>query len=361
MRSALILNFTGNTYHYGCFGTSYEIYEQLLEKGYYVNYATVRATHGLPLTPVSGETFMDPQFANKYMASNSPLTFAMEEADIIVVNGEGTLHRISKGSLSLLYQIFFATRVLKKDTYLINHSCYPTGTLEQNPGLEHFYKEVIQSLKGIVAREPHSKSFYDRVGLNSFQGFDSLPLYFKRQGYLESAFSKPEEQSILLCGGIHYNEEKLVQISSRLKKLNLKIKFLHGGKAHLAREEEAIYQRFRDQGLTVEMIKAKSFKEWAKQIAEASLLISGRFHYTIAAFALSTPCISFPSNTPKVESVHEMLKHNGFLGWADPSFEEKFSALIDEGLKGGLILDSDEHASMMQCAESNYTLIPAAQ
>lgn len=361
MRSALILNFTGNTYHYGCFGTSYEIYERLLEKGYYVNYATVRATHGLPLSPLSGETFADPQFANKYMAANSPLTFAMEEADIIVVNGEGTLHRISKGSLSLLYQIFFATRVLKKDTYLINHSCYPTGTLEQNPGLEHFYKEVLQSVKGFVAREPDSKSFYDRANLESLQGFDSLPLYCKRQGYLEGALSKPKEPTILLCGGIHYNEEKLVQISAILKKLNFKVKFLHGGKAHLAREEEAIYKRFRDQGLKIEMIQAKSFKEWAKQIAEASLLISGRFHYTIAAFALSTPCISLPSNTPKVESVHEMLKHNGFLGWTDASFEEKFSSLIDEGLKGGLILDPEGHAFMMQCAENNYTLIPTSQ
>jgi len=360
MRTALVLNFTGNTYHFGCYGTSYELYERLLEKGYYVNYMTVRATHGLPLSPVNGETFMDPKFANDYMVSNSPLTLSMEEADIIVVNGEGTLHRISKGSLSLLYQIFFATRVLKKDVYLVNHSCYPSGGLEVNSGIENFYREVIQGVKGIAARESHSKSFYDRMGLKSHQSFDSLPLYFKRLGLLDKPRPNNKDKTVLLCGGIHYNEEKLVQTSSVLKQLGLKAKFLLGGKAHLAREEEAIYQRFKAEGLSVSLVKATSIEEWANEILSASLLISGRFHYTIAAMALLTPCISFPSNTPKVQGLYDLFDLEGYLDWSDEAFSEKISGLVSKGLDGDLVLDKTKHAFMLECAEKNYELIPQA-
>lgn len=360
MRSALILNFTGNTYHYGCFGTSYEIYERLLQKGYYVNYSTVRATHGLALSPKSGEIFMDPKFANQYMVTNSPLTLAIEEADIVVVNGEGTLHRISNGSLSLLYQIFFTTRVLKKETYLINHSCYPSGGLEINPSLDNFYKEILKGINGIAAREGHSKALYDRLALKSVQGFDSLPLYFQRQGFFDRFKKTDKQKSVLLCGGINYGEDKLVLISALLKKMAVKVNFLLGGKAHLAREEEVIYQRFKSEGLKVKLVKATSFEEWSKTIADASLLISGRFHYTIAALALSTPCISFPSNTPKVEAVHELLGQQGFLSWDDVDFSEKLERYIVDGLDGGLLLDKQKHAYMLECAEQNFKIIPKA-
>lgn len=360
MRSALILNFTGNTYHYGCYGTSFEIYQNLLEKGYCVNYSTVRATHALPLTPRNGDNFVDQNFANQYMKANSPLTLSIEEADLVVVNGEGTLHRISNGSLSLLYQIFFSTQVLKKETYLVNHSVFPTGTTDIEAGVEGFYKFALQGVKKAVPREGFSREFYKRIGVNTEQGFDSLPLYIKRMGLLDNK-DTGKEKTILLCGGIDYKPNRLKAVCNTLKKLkNVKFEFLLGGKGHLAPEEEKIFKNIKASGLKINLVQARTFEEWVKTIADASLLISGRFHYSVAALALSTPCLSFPSNTPKVEGIYRLLELDGCLDWADNDFCEKLNSYIDRGLGGELVLSDDAKNYMFECAANNYSCLPEA-
>ena len=48
-----------------------------------------------------------------------------------------------------------------------------------------------------------------------------------------------------------------------------------------------------------EIIEANSIKKWLDTIYQASLLVSGRFHYTIAAAVMGTPFILLESNTPK--------------------------------------------------------------
>jgi len=114
MKTALILNFTGNSYHYGCYGTAHEIYYRLLESGYFVNFVSVRATHGLECYPHTGEEFLDPTFAKTFIKANPTLISSVYEADIVVVNGEGTLHSLSRGSMTLLYMIYTAKKVFKK-------------------------------------------------------------------------------------------------------------------------------------------------------------------------------------------------------------------------------------------------------
>ena len=51
-KKALLLHFTADSYHWGCFGTSLEIYHTLLEKGYYVDTVGVDVTHSLTPSPM---------------------------------------------------------------------------------------------------------------------------------------------------------------------------------------------------------------------------------------------------------------------------------------------------------------------
>jgi hypothetical protein len=46
-------------------------------------------------------------------------------ADLLVVNGEGTLHGVSDNVRGLLYFVYAAAQRLGKRVQIINHSCYP--------------------------------------------------------------------------------------------------------------------------------------------------------------------------------------------------------------------------------------------
>ncbi len=361
MKTALILNFTGNTYHYGCYGTSYEIYQQLLEKGYAVNYSTVRATHGLPIYPDSAQTFLNQNFANEFLAKNSALTFSMDEADIIVVNGEGTLHRASRGSFSLLYLIFIATQIMKKPVYLINHSVFPNGDNSKNTQLDDFYDKVLTGVTAVAVRDTFSAQFYRWANIKFTQSFDSLPLFFKREKLLDVRNEGFDKNKIMLCGGISYSPEKLQIIASTLAaQKDTTVEFLLGGKGHLAPEEERICAQFVAAGLPVKMIKASSFEEWTRAIASAAVLISGRFHYTIAALALGVPCIAFRSNTPKVEGIYDLLEHDGFIDWDVKDFQSQLESNLKKAMQGKLALGKDKRDLIISKASKNYSIIPDA-
>ena len=361
MQTALIINFTGNTYHFGCYGTAREIYRQLEEKGYLVNYLSVKVTHGTEFVPDKAAKFFDKGFAQQYMKKNWPIYAAIYESDIVVVNGEGTLHRFRKGAVHLLYLTYLSRSMANKPTYLINHSCFPNLDFADSK-YTVVYKKALQSINGIVPREPESAKFYEAEGLDYLPGFDSLPLYIKRQNLFDLRDQGYQSDTILLCGGINYEKNGLVAIANYLRrnKSDYKVKFLLGGKADLPKEEKEIFSLYKNTGVDVELVQAKTFEEWIGEIARCACLISGRFHYTVAAFALGTPSISFPSNTPKVKAIHDLFGHQGHLDWNDIDFSKNFKTKLEAALSGELKLNGEQRDRLLDLALNNYRSIPQA-
>ncbi len=74
-------------------------------------------------------------------------------------------------------------------------------------------------------------------------------------------------------------------------------------------------------GLAVKEIEDPD--EFLTQLESASFLISGRFHYTITAFALRTPFLMLSANTPKNVALSEMLDCEPPLCWDDPDLYKK--------------------------------------
>ena len=361
MKTALILNFTGNYYHYGCYGTSYEIYYRLLERGYFVNYISVRATHGLVCYPDTGEQFLDPDFAQKFTEANPTLFTSLHEADIVVVNGEGTLHHLSKGSMTLLYMIYLASKIMKKDVYLINHSCYPMGDTSRGD-IDLLYQQALSGLQAIVIREPLSACFYQAHSIACTEGFDSLPLFMGRHNLLGLRGEGVDAARIVLCGGISYSEAMISTITATLSNAgdDHTFEFLVGGKSDLVAEDFDVLARLKKAGLEVELKQATNFADWCGSIASAKLLVSGRFHYTVAAMALGVPCVSFPSNTPKTRGVYQMFDLEGYIEWDDADFSEKLQGFIARASSGELVLSDDQRALMVERAERNYTSLAEA-
>ncbi len=59
-------------------------------------------------------------------------------------------------------------------------------------------------------------------------------------------------------------------------------------------------------------------EEWLNVIHEARILISGRFHHSIAAFCLNTPFIALNSNTHKVHAICSLLGQEPPFLFSDP-------------------------------------------
>ena len=71
-KKALLINFTGDSYHWGCYGTSMEIYQTLLDKNYYIEIISVFMTHNTSPTVEKIDDFDDPQFFQQFQDSNHP-------------------------------------------------------------------------------------------------------------------------------------------------------------------------------------------------------------------------------------------------------------------------------------------------
>ncbi len=130
-KNCLLLNFTEDGYHRGCYGTSIELYDSLIERGSYVNYHTVNEAHSkLSEVPTELKDFDSAEQAKRFTTANLSLFSDMVAADVVVCNGEGTLHRNNLAPCNFLYVLYSSTKYLEKRVHLINHSSYPSGSLK---------------------------------------------------------------------------------------------------------------------------------------------------------------------------------------------------------------------------------------
>ena len=54
---------------------------------------------------------------------------------------------------------------------------------------------------------------------------------------------------------------------------------------------------------------ARNLDEWLSVIKNAKMLISGRFHHSIAAYTFGVPYKVYDSNTPKTTALRDVLGH----------------------------------------------------
>ena len=100
----------------------------------------------------------------------------------------------------------------------------------------------------------------------------------------------------------------MIQLMSELHARGLKMIVLTGARAYPAQEDMHLIERLKQKAeIPWEWVDAKSAQEWLRVIGEARLLISGRFHHSIAAAFLKTPLIALNSNTPKMNGMLQML------------------------------------------------------
>lgn len=329
----ILINDTTNWYHFGCTGTSTAIINQIKKLNHEITTVPITETYKIKSTPNTKAGFLNEKEYKRFIKDNYQLISTIEQYDILVINGEGTLHGKNQAPLSLLYLAYITKTKLHKNVQIINHSVYPTNGFSINSSQEHeivdIYTLVYNVIDFTAIREPVSYKLMTDLGIKATESFDCLPLYIQNN-YKSSFAIKPSNSELLIAGSATWLQldilsNKSGNINEYTQSLHLfkkylqtmsdrgfSIKFLLGAKDYPAKDELEFIKFMQDNDFKADWIvyEAKTIEDWLNTIATASLLVSGRFHHTIAAACLETPFIPLSSNTPKMTGLINALDLN---------------------------------------------------
>ncbi len=346
-KKVLLINDTTNWYHYGCTATSSALKLAIEKTGCILSTISITETYKITGAPCTAEAFTNRELYQDFYERNRELMEAIRSNDILVINGEGTLHGLRQAPLSLLYVAFIAKKFLNKRVEIVNHSVYPQDDLSlDNLDITDIYKLVYNTIDYAAVREPESFELMQRLGVRVVQSFDCMPLYIREKYQFHN---KKDAKTLLIAGSaawLHLNilssdrgnieefEQGLagfIRYLDQMTDRGYKIEFLYGAPEYPAKDDRE-FMAFIGQRLKTPwtVIEAKSLEEWFGTIERATLLVSGRFHHTIAAACLGTSSIILNSNTPKIEGMRRSLGYGEIINYRDPAITEKLMARTEE-------------------------------
>lgn len=317
--TAILLNDTSDWYHWGCTATSLGLKALIGARYELIDSISIQTTYKLAHPPNSPPQFHDPAFFKLHAPDNDDLYRRIERADCVFVHGEGTLHGLGRAPINLLYMAYAARKYLGKAVYVVNHSVYPrTGRSAEDAAAHAFYRTIYAAFDYIAVRETLSKQIVDRFGLTAAQSFDCLPLTAAR--LLPEMPAK--QKTLAIAGSVAFDAAglaALVAFGNDMKRRGYQPVVLSGAQANPAADDTRFLAALRgaDAGDWA-YVEATSLKHWLSTIGSAALLVSGRFHHTLAAFAMRTPFVMLNSNTPKMPSLAQMLGAPEPILYRDP-------------------------------------------
>ncbi len=339
----LLVNDTTDWCHWGCTATSTILIERMKALKHKVESFPARESYSgaWPSRPNTLEGFKDKSNFDKFAEHNPILVKKLNAADAIIINGEGTLHELKEAPLNLLYLAYISKIFLDKHLEIINHSVFPEDTLNlDNEQTCSLYQRVYQLADYIAVREPLSLELLNKLGIKATLSFDCLPIYIKK--YYQQK-SKVESKNIVFSGSAAWqdsNTNLLIDFVHLISQQGYKIIFLVGAKSYHVSDSQLVTFLDDDKfinffknnlsSINYQIVNANSINEWLDTIANANILVSGRFHHTIAACCLGTPFIALNSNTPKLDGLMELLEMPHTLQYNDKDLLNKLMRQSEE-------------------------------
>lgn len=349
-KETLLVNDTEAWYHWGCYGTSTALRRGIENSGHNfqsMGHLEIAKTRVAPIQHIS-QFDHDDYFAN-WWQQNPALLHRLETVDQIVINGEGTIHRMAENALKLLYIAYISKHRFGKNVQIINHSCFPEGSKDvTNEIVKGLYQTAYKDLDFVAVRDPYSQKILKDMGVDATLAFDSLPLFIRDEA---PHIPEKRENIAILAGSSSFSVQKpdtLHAIIQCLRQNSVKPLVLLGAKRNQAGDDQSFIELLNTVAPQQwELCIAESMDEWISRMASARILVSGRFHYTIAAACLGTPFVGFEGNTPKMEALtdimgeKEPLKYDGSTSsdevinriknkLANPITENDRNALLDK-------------------------------
>lgn len=323
--SALLVNDTRSWYHWGCSATSLAIHTRLRRRWRRIDSLPIQRIVSLEERPTSLTEFDDDDRFSRFSAANADVITQMRNVGQVYVNGEGTLHGTSPQAVGLLYLAYIAKRRFGLPVHIVNHSCYPDDTIEVKDSPQYeLYRTVYRAMDFIAIREPVSARVLGDLGIDVTETFDCLPLFVREHGVALDSQSSRTPATIVIAGSVAWGATSIAAalgaLIVSLHGAGLRPVVLIGADAHLAADDvQFVTTLQRTAGGCFQLYNATSELEWLRVIASAGLLLSGRFHHSIAAAFLGTPFVLMESNTPKIAGLMQRLESQSFVSAAQPN------------------------------------------
>lgn len=355
MGSVALLNDTSAWYHWGCTATSCAIHKRIRQLGFDLSAVPILATYQVPTVPATLGQFDDPRFFQQACSENPAIFRAIQSADVLVINGEGTIHHTTRPCIVLLYAAHAAKRYLGKPVHVINHSAYPSHTLESADWPARcLYQVAYRDLDFVAIREHRSREIMQRLGIASQLSFDCLPLTLAED---HPASYRRADKVIVLAGSVAWPPERMADVARYIRTMRqagYAVRVLVGAQAFPAQDDENFIRCLRQQGPPEwELVQARSLPQWFDCIGSASVLVSGRFHHTIAAACLGVPVVLLESNTPKMQALAEVLDVEGPLRYQAENFLPELVERTRRALAQGPV-EAAVSGQLREQAEHNF-------
>lgn len=337
-KTVLLLNDTSATYHWGCTATSEALKSEIRKKGYEVESIGYLEVNGLSHPAPTLQEFDSPLYLSEFRYRDPTLFASLEKAEKLVINGEGTIHGTGPNALRLLYLAYAAKTFFGKPLHIINHACFPEdGAKVTDASILAYYLKGYRAADSVVVRDPISHKILNDIGIRNTLGFDSLPLTASK--WIAENGKPKREKRIILAGSSNFSNRSANAYKAMLADFEsdgFETEILIGAKVAKA-SEDAQFCSFMDAvaGNRAKVFEARSMDEWFERIASATLLVSGRFHYSIAASCVGTPFVAFEGNTPKLHALCELLGTNPPLSYTDPELVMKLRMAVAKALRDG--------------------------
>ena len=365
----LFANDTTNTYHHGSSATSMAILDHLKTLSGKTGILPMPLLcENVSIFPLTVEDFDSNEFFSIWADKNEKLIDYITKSKIIVINGEGCITQYCAGTLNLLYFAYVAQVRYGKKCSIINHSlCIRNGINEEtdeNISLnKKRFKDIIRlvysKLSFIAVREEQSlqilREILPHTGCLSF---DCICLYIVNQ-YTPT---KNETQYITVSGGNALRDKDIEYLSYLLPKIQKKyekskICFLFSDISMSDNTRDiAIYKKLNEKcDVDIQLLRVRTTKEWLDCIYNSQIIISGRFHHSIAAYMLDTPFVSFSPDIHKLKSALDMMDCQHHLIKEESTKEEILGKIVEicEGVEQ-IPYSKAKKNELIKLAEENF-------
>jgi len=342
----LIINDTTAWHHFGCTGTSTALKMEIESLGFELSTFSALNCTALDCLPTTSTEFFDQEVLANFIARNHKLCALIQANDIVVINGQGSLHGVKREAFALLYIAYVVKTVFGKNVQIINHSVSLHDTLEApDSEIISLYKKVYAVVDFVAICEPLSAALMQSIGVVACESFDCLPLYIKHS--YQRRLCNKQNDLILIAGATSWFKPNILThgaqaevaiergLMKMVKVLQLRmmegytVRFLYSELGYPAKEDQQMISFLRGYlGKSFAVINARAIDVWLRTIEGAALLISGSFHHCIAAACLGTSFIALNCNTVKMTGLMKALKYPKPLIYSDPNFENKLRKSI---------------------------------
>ena len=238
----------------------------------------------------------------------------LEDADVVVVNGEGSVYRDNLSAIREMFLAWLAKARLGIPTIFVNGTVHLTDVV---PVLPAMVRKTFSALDAVAVREPRSlRNLREYVPDLDVQMVPDTAFFFTSDDALETRAVREVRAQI---GDVPYfcfdpgpmpmdardgQGSALHQLISALKRVTPGAAFVAS-----ATSDRYIEKVARETGsLYVDIDTVADYREYMALVADAQFVVTGRYHNAILAAIMGCPAITLASTSHKVHGACELLE-----------------------------------------------------